>query len=79
VADEVVCQLACTRELWEPMRRSHEGYALMLARLDELWEAVKEDRAGGDPDAMRLRMRRAAIGVATMAIQFVTDCCTEEE
>lgn len=52
----------------------HEGYAVILEELDELWEEVKKqhDVRGNQ------RMRAEAKQVAAMALRFMTDCTTEE-
>lgn len=79
VADEVLCELAMLRDLWQPIRGPHEGYALLLERMDVLWHEVKCYRGSVDVNGvLRLRMRRAAVLVAALAIQFATDCCSEE-
>lgn len=46
----------------------HEGYAVLLEEVDELWDAIKENASVAD-------MRKEAIQVAAMAIRFVKDCC----
>jgi len=48
---------------------AHEGYAVILEEVDELWDAVKR----GD----RVCMMREAIQVGAMAMRFVHDL-TEE-
>lgn len=55
------------------MASPHEGYAILLEEVDELWDEVKinpEHRS-------HLRMRAEAIQVAAMAIRFVLDVCDE--
>jgi hypothetical protein len=49
---------------------AHEGYAVILEEMDELWEEVKKQYEKRDRDKMRLE----AIQVATMAIRFIVDC-----
>jgi NTP pyrophosphatase (non-canonical NTP hydrolase) len=44
---------------------SHEGYAVLLEEVDELWEAVKTN----DKD----QQREEAIQVAAMALRFLWD------
>lgn len=51
------------------MRGPHEGYAVILEELDELWAEIK--RRDIDYDAMR----KEAIQVAAMAMRFVADVC----
>lgn len=50
---------------------AHEGYAVILEELDELWEEVKKKRVERDPK----KMTREAVQVAAMAIRFVMDVC----
>ena len=63
-------------ELWKarrkfaPMNGPHEGYAVILEELDELWEEVKAKKQD------KARMREEAIQVAAMAARFVEDVCT---
>jgi len=50
---------------------AHEGYAVILEELDELWDEVKRN-----PEArIREAMRKEAIQVAAMALRFIIDCC----
>jgi len=48
-----------------PMHSAHEGYAVILEELDELWHEVKH----GTPD----RAREEAAQVAAMALRFLVD------
>ena len=50
----------------------HEGYAVLLEEVDELWETVKSYKpsVGVTSD-----MRKEAIQVAAMALRFVEDVC----
>lgn len=54
-----------------PMRGPHEGYAVILEELDELWAEVK--RQDVDPVALR----KEALHVAAMAVRFVKDVCAQ--
>ena len=47
----------------------HEGYAILLEEVDELWEEIKKSKLSSD----RIQMRKEAIQVATMAIRFLED------
>ena len=53
------------------MHGPHEGYAVILEELDELWEEVKSQH----PD--RQRMRAEAAQVAATALRFMVDVCPE--
>lgn len=64
-------ELRRARELFPPFVSTHEGYAVLLEELDELWDEVKRK-----PDATsKDRMRREAVQVAAMAIKFIEDLC----
>ena len=55
-----------------PMHGPHEGYAVILEELDELWEEIRaqvHDKA---------KMKKEALHVAAMAARFVLDLCREE-
>lgn len=53
----------------------HEGYAILLEELDELWEIVKINHTK-HPEC-RKDMRKEAIQVAAMSIRFIEDCCND--
>lgn len=48
-----------------PFHGSHEGYAVLLEEVDELWDEVKANN--------KQRQREEAIQVAAMALRFLTD------
>jgi hypothetical protein len=52
-----------------PFHSAHEGYAVILEELDELWEEVRKKRSKRSKAAMR----REAVQVAAMAIRFIYD------
>lgn len=47
----------------------HEGYAIILEEMDELWEAIKSKSSS------RADIEREARQVAAMAIRFLVDQC----
>lgn len=55
---------------------AHEGYAVLLEEVDELWENVKLNQSYIDRD---LKMMSEAIQVAAMAIRFIIDCGDQEQ
>lgn len=55
----------------KPMASPHEGYAVILEELDELWALVKVKQSAQDLGAMR----REACQVAAMALRFMIDLC----
>jgi hypothetical protein len=48
----------------------HEGYAVIIEELDELWQDVKRD----DLDSAGIE----AVQVAAMALRFLLELCDEE-
>jgi len=50
----------------------HEGYAVLLEEVDELWDVIKRNQA---PAVLRAE----AVQVAAMAIRFILDCCPRGE
>jgi len=59
-----------------PLRSPHEGYGVLLEEVDELWEAVRLKPSNPE---RKEAMRREAVHVAAMALQFLMDCCEREE
>ena len=55
-----------------PMVNAHEGYAVILEEVDELWEEVKAQHPDKD------KQQSEAIQVAAMAARFVIDVCCKE-
>lgn len=51
-----------------PMRSYHEGYGILLEKVQKLWDAVRFD----DPP---MQVREEAIQVGAMAVRFLTDLC----
>ena len=66
-------ELQRARSLHPDLRSAHEGYAVILEELDELWDHVRTKQSERDLDAMRVE----AIQIATTAIRFAAECCRE--
>ena len=56
---------------YPPFNSAHEGYAVLLEEIDELWDEVKKNPKSRDMD----KMREEAVQVAAMALRFLTDLC----
>jgi hypothetical protein len=67
---EVSEELRVAQEMFPPFHTAHEGYAVILEELDELWEIVKLRQGTRD----QAKLRREAIQVAAMAIRFALEC-----
>lgn len=75
IVERVVEELADATSAHMQFVSAHEGYAVILEELDELWEQVKHKRSERDLEAMA----REAIQVAAMAMTFVRDVCWMHE
>ena len=51
---------------------SHEGYAVILEEVEELWEQVKRKERDFK------KMEKECIQIAAMAIKFIEDVCEKE-
>lgn len=58
---------------WTQWNSAHEGYAILLEEVDELWDHVKTNQKKRDLYAMR----NEAIQVAACALRFAVECCDE--
>ena len=47
----------------------HEGYAVILEELDELWDSIKSKESSNK------EVEEEAIQVGAMALRFLIDCC----
>jgi NTP pyrophosphatase (non-canonical NTP hydrolase) len=59
------------RAQYPQFHSAHEGYAVLLEEVEELWDEVKKSPKKRDPAAMR----EEAIQVAAMALRFLVDVC----
>lgn len=83
VLHEVGVELGKARATHAPMNGHHEGYAVMLEEMDELWEVCKMNthKFGDTSDKTELRkakkaaMRKEALQIAAMAVRFIEDIC----
>lgn len=70
---ELEQEIEKARECHGPMHGPHEGYAVILEELDELWEEVRARHHDKDS------MRKEALQVAAMALRFIADVCDAVE
>lgn len=71
VLDDVREEVQRAEAKFPPFNSAHEGYAVILEELDELWEEVKRNGSVRDTERMRLE----AIQVAAMAVRFLVNVC----
>jgi hypothetical protein len=71
--NDVSQEIMSARGKWPAFNSAHEGYAVALEKVDELWEHVKCKQKNRDLDAMR----REAIQAAAMFTAFAAECCGE--
>ena len=63
IGNEVIRAESCFPEF----ASAHEGYAVILEEIDELWHEVKNNK---DPSCKE-RMHTEAIQIAAMAVRFI--------
>ncbi|KKN56949.1 hypothetical protein LCGC14_0566710 [marine sediment metagenome] len=65
---------ACRK--FDSFHNAHEGYAVLLEEVDELWMAIKLNQRIPYRDK---HIREEAIQVCAMALRLIWDCCREED
>ena len=68
----MLVELTRANKMYPQFHSPHEGYAVLLEEMDELWDEIKKKQ----PD--KTRMLEEAIQVGAMAIKFIKSCCKEE-
>ena len=71
-AFDVRKELAKARNGHAPMHGPHEGYAVILEEVEELWAEVKKKKRDFE------LMKNECIQIAAMAIKFYEDICEKE-
>jgi len=66
---EIIIELESATEKYGDFNNAHEGYAVILEELDELWDEIKKRKPSRD------KMKNEAIQVAAMTFRFLRDCC----
>ena len=69
LADEARAELPRAVSIHAPQRSAHEGYAVLLEEVDELWDEVKKRSEKRDMAAMR----KECIQIAAMVLRMVHD------
>lgn len=71
---DIRAEIARADATWAPFASAHEGYAVLLEEVDELWDEIKKKQTERDPE----KLRKEAIQVAAMAVRFITSVCEDE-
>ncbi len=69
---EVLGELDLAERTFPPFNSAHEGYAVLLEEVDELWGEVK---ASPPINRRPEQLRKKAVQVAAMALRFIRDVC----
>lgn len=64
-------ELSKALENYGPVHSAHEGYAVLLEEVDELWEIVRQHPLNRDIEAMK----KECIQISAMAYKIYNDCC----
>lgn len=70
---EILAEYIAARKLFPPMASAHEGYAILLEEVDELWTEVKGNKR--DMDTYLKAIRGEAVQVAAMAFSLILEVC----
>lgn len=70
-----VKELERATELHGPFRSAHEGYAVILEELDELWDIIKGVKSFTDRPS---ELKKEATQVAAMALRFLVNLCEDD-
>lgn len=72
VARDMLVELRVARTRFGNFNSGHEGYAVILEELDELWDEIRLDHHKSTP-ATRKRIGEEAIQLGAMGLRFVED------
>jgi NTP pyrophosphatase (non-canonical NTP hydrolase) len=70
--EEIIQEVDRAGSLYPPYHSEHEGYAVLLEEVDELWDAIKVNHK--DPNRKEM-IKEEAIQVAATAIRFLNSLC----
>jgi hypothetical protein len=68
ISREMIAECKRATKKFGPFNSAHEGYAVILEELEELWDAIKDKKANA------IQLRKETIQVGAMAMRFVLDC-----
>ena len=71
IAVEIIDEVKSAQQKYHPFNSNHEGYAVILEELDELWDMIKSSKS----TTATADMKKECIQIAAMAIRFIEDLC----
>ena len=66
--NEVISEYEQATQKFGSFASTHEGYAIILEEVDELWTEIKQN-------SNKTTMRSEAVQIAAMGLRFMVDCC----
>ena len=66
VVEQVMDELRRATRQHGPMKSGHEGYAVILEEVDDLWHEIKH--------GTKSKARKEALQVAAMAVRLIANC-----
>jgi hypothetical protein len=70
---DIICEYGRATQKFASFCSAHEGYAVILEELDELWDCIKNDKT-----TTPLEMYNEAKQVAAMALRFMVDIYSKQ-
>ena len=67
ILSEIVDELKVAESRFPDFNSSHEGYAVILEEVDELWDEIKNNKKSGSLE----RQRKECVQIAAMTIRFI--------
>jgi len=71
IGEEIIREAIRARKHFPSFNSHHEGYAVILEELDEVWDEIKKKSEIRDLE----HMRREMIQVGAMVLRFLYDLC----
>lgn len=69
--NKVMIEYARASQLYPPFNSAHEGYAVIVEELDELWAEIKKLK---DSNPHNDKIEKEAVQLAAVVLRFLTDC-----
>ena len=69
----IMSEYSRARRAHPPFNSLHEGYAVLLEEVDELWDEIKKNPS----KRSALKLREEAVQVAAIALAILVECIPE--